>query len=108
MIMMKMPKVVRIVLIYIIIHFVVGMLFVLRFTSGGSVTFGKFGQMILAAFLWPINMIGLSRLGGNEGATLTAALVVLVMVLICLGLSLFVDLLLSCLFWKPRDHRSSG
>jgi hypothetical protein len=98
---MERPRFARVILIYAIIHFMEGMLFVLLLSRSVRVE-----HPIQAALLWPLYLLTLSILGGI-GAVLGAGLVVLVAALVCLGLSLFVDLLLSCL-QKPRDTESPG
>jgi hypothetical protein len=98
---MRLPRFIRVVLIYAIIHFGEGMLFVLLLSRSVRIE-----HPFVVALLWPLFLLGLSRLGG-PGALLGAGLVVLVAALVCLGLSLFVDLLLSCL-QKPRGPGSSG
>jgi hypothetical protein len=98
---MRLPRFVRVMLIYVVIHFGEGMIFVLLVSRSA-----RMEDPIVVALLWPLFLLGPSRLGG-PGALLRAGLVVLIAALVCLGLSLFVDLLLSCL-QKPRGPRSSG
>ena len=98
---MRLPRFVRVILIYFVIHFGEGMLFVLLASRSARIE-----HPIIAALLWPLWLLELSLLGG-PGALLGGGLVVLIAALVCLGLSLFVDLLLSC-FQKPRGPGSSG
>ncbi len=98
---MRLPRFVRVMLIYAVLHFGEGMIFVLLLSRSARTE-----DPIVVALLWPLFLLGLSGLGG-PGALLGAGLVVLVAALVCLGLSLFVDLLLSC-FQKPRGPGSSG